>query len=511
MAWPQSDEVEAAIQYPGLSFRDPELRGGVMALDSHGLPKVASGNSAYVYELRKGGQCWAVRVFSRAVTDQAWRYALIASYLAPLGSPYFVECVYMADELLVQGARYPIVKMQWVEGVTLTTWVKRHCRQPDQVRELARKWEAMLRELGRHPMAHGDLQHDNVLVTPGGELKLIDYDGMYVPAMQGERGPERGHPNWNHPGRTAATFGPYLDQFPGLVGYLSLLAIAADPGLLRYCTDENLILRQGDYRDSARSAVLGELRWSPDTEVRRLADLLVEWCEKPIDALSLGDALVSPIPGPAPQPAPRPTKQPPKPPGLVIRPASQPPSSRKWLAVRTSVAALLLVLLVGTVVHRIGRQPPLGENGVRPTAAVAPPSLGPDVGDHSQVLALLARLRTQPDQDEVWGLLGRAYARQGSGQLADGFYAVALLLDPEDWEWRSKAPNLENAVLALARADIRDDEWIGKLADKAMMRGAADAAQALYSLALKLDPEDQEWVQKLSISKSASRASPRHR
>ena len=37
-------------------------------------------------------------------------------------------------------------------------------------------------------MAHADLQHGNVILVPKGDqlaLKLIDYDGMYVPALAG--------------------------------------------------------------------------------------------------------------------------------------------------------------------------------------------------------------------------------------------------------------------------------------------------------------------------------------
>ena len=37
------------------------------------------------------------------------------------------------------------------------------------------------------PFAHGDLKPDNILVRDDGSLVLVDYDGMYVPAMQGQK------------------------------------------------------------------------------------------------------------------------------------------------------------------------------------------------------------------------------------------------------------------------------------------------------------------------------------
>jgi hypothetical protein len=60
-----------------------------------------------------------------------------------------------------------------------------------------------LREAG---VAHGDLQHGNVLLVPATDtdrlsLKLVDYDGMFVPALTGAQTGEVGHPAYQHPQR----------------------------------------------------------------------------------------------------------------------------------------------------------------------------------------------------------------------------------------------------------------------------------------------------------------------
>ena len=36
------------------------------------------------------------------------------------------------------------------------------------------------------PFAHGDLKPENILVRNDGTLVMVDYDGMFVPAMEGE-------------------------------------------------------------------------------------------------------------------------------------------------------------------------------------------------------------------------------------------------------------------------------------------------------------------------------------
>ncbi len=50
---------------------------------------------------------------------------------------------------------------------------------------LSRAWANMCLELLSMGIAHGDLKHDNVLVTPDGKLRLIDYDSMFTPHLRG--------------------------------------------------------------------------------------------------------------------------------------------------------------------------------------------------------------------------------------------------------------------------------------------------------------------------------------
>src|SRR2546430_4647189 len=55
--------------------------------------------------------------------------------------------------------------------------------------------------LFRSQVAHGDLQHGNILVR-GGSIQLVDYDGMWVPALKGRHATEIGHRAYQHPERS---------------------------------------------------------------------------------------------------------------------------------------------------------------------------------------------------------------------------------------------------------------------------------------------------------------------
>lgn len=69
-------------------------------------------------------------------------------------------------------------------------------------------------ELMPQPFAYGDLKSDNILVMDDGTLVLVDYDGMYAPAMKGQKARELGSPDFWHPARIGNDFDEHIDDFP---------------------------------------------------------------------------------------------------------------------------------------------------------------------------------------------------------------------------------------------------------------------------------------------------------
>jgi serine/threonine protein kinase len=119
---------------------------------------------------------------------------------------------FLRKGILVRGSWYPIVKMEWVNGETMDSYIKNNLRNSSALRDLAVRWLQMLSALQRASITHGDLQHGNILII-NGEIKLIDYDGMYVPALAGRGSHEVGHRNYQHPRRTEHHFGANVDNF----------------------------------------------------------------------------------------------------------------------------------------------------------------------------------------------------------------------------------------------------------------------------------------------------------
>jgi hypothetical protein len=283
--WPSSQDYNQALQNPRTSFDDRELREGTAELDSMRLPKARGGNFAEVYKVQTGRAVHAVRCFRRDVPGQRERYDAISRHLMAVRVPQLVEFRYLEHGIRIQGAWYPILKMDWIEGTTLATYVGEHLNDRARIRRLAERFVDLLGALDEGRIAHGDLQHGNLLVVDdrgGPNLRLIDYDGMWVPTLDGQPSTERGHENYQHPSRTFRDFGPSLDSFSAWVILTSLIGLAAEPGLWMAIrpanADDRLLLGKADFSRPESSRGFNLLLRAQDARVKAAAERLVTCC-----------------------------------------------------------------------------------------------------------------------------------------------------------------------------------------------------------------------------------------
>jgi len=161
--------------------------------------------------------------------------------------------------------------MEWVEGEPLDKYIERNIVNTVALTKLAEKWLEMARALQACGVAHGDLQQGNVLVV-GGELKLVDYDGMYVPALDGKLSAEIGHRNYQHPRRSEFDFGPNVDNFSNWVIYTALIALSKNPALWNtFRADESLLFRREDFVNPQTSPLFSALTSCADAAIHLLA------------------------------------------------------------------------------------------------------------------------------------------------------------------------------------------------------------------------------------------------
>ncbi|MGM9439019.1 hypothetical protein [Streptomyces murinus] len=283
-----------ALQHPELCFSDPELKRGTVEQSAVLGPKAISGNFASVFSVTAAtGRRYALKCFTRESAALGERYAAISSALggldmSALSQPWPVGFDFLEKGVLVRGVWYPAVRMSWVQGTGLINWVERNLQNPAAMSGLADRFVSLVADLERHGIAHGDLQHGNLLVASDGTFRLVDYDGMYVPALRGERATENGHRNYQSPLRTAADFGPRMDRFSAWVIELSLVAVATDPALWHQLHDvhgESLILSETDFKEPAASLAWPILLNHSNVRVRELSARVHGFLALPCSAL----------------------------------------------------------------------------------------------------------------------------------------------------------------------------------------------------------------------------------
>jgi hypothetical protein len=277
-------DFHAAVQDPQHTFSDPELKAGKVAETPSGLPLALGGTFALTYTVESGPRKLAVRCFHREVPQAQNRYAKISAKLRSLASPYFVNFEFQPTGIRILHSQYPLVKMDWAEGDTLGMYLDRVVSNAAAVATLRQSFATLSGYLESHSIAHGDIQNENVIVA-NGALRLIDYDGMFVPGLPEGDGTEVGHKHFQHPGRGPRNFGPKMDRFSFIVVDTSLHALQLDPALYRKFREggQAIIFKANDFADPASSEIFRILHSMP--AVREAAKHLAAVCVAPISTV----------------------------------------------------------------------------------------------------------------------------------------------------------------------------------------------------------------------------------
>lgn len=282
MPWPSPQDYAEAIQSPLISLADPELQQARIQLNKLGLPRCLSGAFATVFCVECNEKKVAVRCFLSNIQEQEERYAEISKFVLSDDLPYTVGFEYQKKGIQVRGEWYPILKMEWVEGETLANYLER-VNEPEIFGMMAGYFKQMTLELSRAGISHGDLQHDNILIHES-EIRLVDYDGMFVPSLSGRSAIELGHRNYQHPARNSSFFEASLDNFSAWVIYVSLKCLAVDPSLWRRMDagSDCLLFRHSDFVAPEDSHAFAILDAHESEKIRRYAQVLRELLSMPL-------------------------------------------------------------------------------------------------------------------------------------------------------------------------------------------------------------------------------------
>ena len=280
MNFPLISEYIEAIKSAEDNFE--QLKDLRPVLGDDGLPVMTSGNFAVVFKMKdeQSGKFYALKCFTKDQEGRAEAYREIVKELKDVSSPYLVSIQYFEKELFVDTdqtteTEYPVLLMDWVEGKTLDKYLRENLADNYTLEMLVYRFSQLAQWLIPQPFAHGDLKPDNILVREDGTLVLVDYDGMYVPTMKGQKARELGSPDFRHPLRTENDFDEHIDDFPLVSMNLSLKAIVVNPSLLNSSNAEHLLFSENDYLSIDTCLVLKNLFPSTDKDLNRLYGLFL--------------------------------------------------------------------------------------------------------------------------------------------------------------------------------------------------------------------------------------------
>lgn len=304
MAWPTLDRYQSVLQNPHICFRDSELKQATFLRVSKVMPvpKLLSGSLAIV-AFMQGPTRKVLRFFAQEQPERRERYGVISKFLQTNRSPYFADFTYISEGILVDGTWYPLLQMELMTGCLLRRYISERVDKGDtqarrELSEVVERFETLLADLGKLGIAHGDLHDENIFVESDGTLRLVDYDGMFVPELRGRTSLELGRPNYQHPNRQATDYDATLDRFSGLLMSVGLRALSEKPDLWQhYDNGQNLLFTRADLLAPSGSAVIRDLKSLTERRTRELLSDLLDWARRanhfPAPQMALGNPQVA--------------------------------------------------------------------------------------------------------------------------------------------------------------------------------------------------------------------------
>lgn len=301
MNYPLISEYIEAIKSAEDNFE--ELSCLLPVLNDSGQPVMTSGNFAVVFKMTdiQTGKIYAVKCFTREQERREEAYRLIDKELKGVESSYLTSIRYIDKELFVDTnqsseTEFPILLMDWVEGTTLDKYLRENYSNNSALKTLVYRFRQLSQWLIIQPFAHGDLKPDNILVREDGSLVLVDYDGMYVPAMSGQIARELGSTDFRNPHREIDEFDENIDLFSLISIFISLSIIAYDSDTLtRFGSADRLLFSLNDYLDLQTSELYNYIikSFPSNSKIIQLTEVLKRLCEgQPLTTKIIYDVLL---------------------------------------------------------------------------------------------------------------------------------------------------------------------------------------------------------------------------
>ncbi len=242
---------------------DEFIKTGKFETDSRGRLKMFAGGFTVVFPVTIKGEKWGFRCWHNDLGNLRSHFEILSEELKKINCPYFCNFDYVDEGIIVNGLKYPTTRMRWVDGLDIKKFVCEHRTEKLRLKRLAEKFLMMVKTLHQHCIAHGDLQHGNIIIDKNDNLFLIDYDSVYLPALKGQADIITGLKSYQHPKRSEnINASEKLDYFSELIIYTSIVGVAERPDLVeKYNMEgaEQMLFSSDDFADLQHSDIFKDL------------------------------------------------------------------------------------------------------------------------------------------------------------------------------------------------------------------------------------------------------------
>lgn len=221
-----------------------------------------SGSYAVVFKAIENNKEIAVRCFIGSNGDYANRLKKIAPFIRNINDSWKSNIEFIDNEINVNGRWFPVVKMDWVDGLLLDKYINKNLQDNSKLTMLQKQIAIVSSSLEKQNISHGDIQEGNIIIQEKNGnviIKLIDYDGMFIPEFRGDKQIERGRSEYQHPKRNSFKFDEKIDRFSFWVILCALEALKFDKTLWKetmqggFNTLSNMLFSASDFIDPNNS------------------------------------------------------------------------------------------------------------------------------------------------------------------------------------------------------------------------------------------------------------------
>lgn len=274
------------IQIIGEKTEDlPILHNYKFSFEDNGqTPFYRKSRKAIIFKAEHNAKAYAIRFFLNDDPEFFKRYQQIEDYLKPLSFSWKVPFTFSGE------GYNPMVKMDWLDSLSFTEFLDLIINDPSQIDKLQSKLISLHGELEGNGIAHGNLNMKHIRFVKHAldyDLKLIDYDTLFIRPFKDEDSFTTGMPGFQHPMRLASDFSETIDRFSFWIFLTALEAFKTNPSLWQnakqngFNKEEQILFTYRDLASPKQSEIFKSLNQYQNNALKFYTEKLLEFCSSP--------------------------------------------------------------------------------------------------------------------------------------------------------------------------------------------------------------------------------------